>query len=149
MIVTSSDEMREFGKKVAGFLLQETSPKIVLLDGPLGAGKTELAKGIVEGLGVTELVTSPTFSIVNQYSFGDIEIYHIDLYRIQSEELHNLGIEELLEQPDAIVIVEWASLHPQLFDECCTVKLSMVEDEPSHRKLSLSGLQSGVSQWSR
>ena len=149
MIVTSSDEMREFGKEVAGFLLQETSPKIVLLDGPLGAGKTELAKGIVEGLGVTELVTSPTFSIINQYSFGDIEIYHIDLYRIQTEDLHNLGIEELLEQRDAFVIVEWASLHPQLFDECYTVKLSMVEDEPSHRKLSLSELPNGESQWFR
>ena len=138
--------MRVFGKEFAGWILREHSPNIVLLDGPLGAGKTELAKGIIEGLGISELVTSPTFSIINQYSTGNIEVYHIDLYRIESDDLFNLGIEELLEQDDAVIIVEWASLHPHLFDGHCAIEISLVEDEPLHRILSISGNAEGAIQ---
>ena len=147
MIVTSSAEMRVLGQKLAAWLLQQSSVNTVLLDGPLGAGKTELAKGIIEGLGIRELVTSPTFSIINQYSIKNIEVYHIDLYRVGEKDLLNLGIEDLLEQEDALVIVEWASLHPQLFDEHCAVEISLIDDEPLHRGINLSGTVDGTAQW--
>jgi tRNA threonylcarbamoyladenosine biosynthesis protein TsaE len=85
------------------------SPAHILLHGDLGAGKTLFAKGLAVGLGVAhpEDVTSPTFTLINEYR-GRAKIYHIDLYRIETGELEGLGLEELFDDPDAIVIIEWA-----------------------------------------
>jgi tRNA threonylcarbamoyladenosine biosynthesis protein TsaE len=79
------------------------------LEGELGAGKTLFAKGVARHYGVDpSLVVSPTFSLVNRYGGGRRVIYHLDLYRIESErELRELGIEEL-EQEDSVLVVEWA-----------------------------------------
>ncbi|MBL8215868.1 MAG: tRNA (adenosine(37)-N6)-threonylcarbamoyltransferase complex ATPase subunit type 1 TsaE [Bryobacterales bacterium] len=81
---------------------------LVYLIGDLGAGKTTLTKGIVEGLGAgrAEEVSSPTFTLIHEY--GDpVRVYHIDLYRLESaRELAGLGLEEILER-DAVVIIEW------------------------------------------
>jgi tRNA threonylcarbamoyladenosine biosynthesis protein TsaE len=82
--------------------------------GDLGSGKTEFVKGICTGLNVEDLVSSPTFTIVNHYDGandvgGDIPVYHIDLYRIESvDELHEIGLEETLLQEDAIKLIEWS-----------------------------------------
>ena len=67
------------------------------------------AKGLADGFGVNEAdeVTSPTFTLINQYS-GRVRIYHIDLYRIETGALDGLGLEEIFEDPNAAVIVEWA-----------------------------------------
>lgn len=79
---------------------------IVLLTGALGAGKTTLAKGIARGLGVTDTVTSPTYTIVSDYE-GRLRMHHIDLYRISGEEEYELlGLDELL-YADAVSLVEW------------------------------------------
>jgi tRNA threonylcarbamoyladenosine biosynthesis protein TsaE len=78
----------------------------VLLGGPLGAGKTTLAKGIALALGVTETVTSPTYTIVSDY-VGRLALHHIDLYRIAGEEdFEQLGLEELFDGP-GVSVVEW------------------------------------------
>jgi len=84
-------------------------PTHILLYGELGAGKTVFAKGLADGLGVTDVdeVSSPTFTLVNQYS-GRVKIYHIDLYRIETGALDGLGLEEIFDDPNAAVIVEWA-----------------------------------------
>ena len=86
-----------------------TTPSHILLYGDLGAGKTLFAKGLAAGFGVDDVdeVSSPTFTLVNQYS-GRIRIYHIDLYRIETGALDGLGLEEIFDDPDAAVIVEWA-----------------------------------------
>ncbi len=80
---------------------------IITLDGDLGVGKTIFSKGIAKGLGVESIVSSPTFSIINEYD-GDIKLYHLDVYRINSEdELYDIGFYEMLDE-DAILLIEWA-----------------------------------------
>ena len=84
-------------------------PVHILLYGDLGAGKTVFAKGLAAGFGVADVdeVSSPTFTLVNQYS-GPVRIYHIDLYRIETGALDGLGLEEIFDDVNAAVIVEWA-----------------------------------------
>src|SRR5882672_4475178 len=85
------------------------TPAHILLYGELGAGKTLFAKGLAAGFGVIDVdeVSSPTFTLINQYP-GRIKIYHIDLYRIQTGALDGLGLEEIFDDPNAAVIIEWA-----------------------------------------
>ncbi|MCX7869837.1 MAG: tRNA (adenosine(37)-N6)-threonylcarbamoyltransferase complex ATPase subunit type 1 TsaE, partial [Terrimicrobiaceae bacterium] len=80
---------------------------VVALDGPLGAGKTEFVKGLAEGLGSPEMVSSPTFAIAHEYSGGRHPLHHFDFYRMESlEEVLTSGFEERL--GDGVVAVEWA-----------------------------------------
>jgi tRNA threonylcarbamoyladenosine biosynthesis protein TsaE len=87
---------------------------LVAFFGELGAGKTEFIKGICEGMEVEEIVASPTYTIVNQYSGIDssgkaIRLYHIDLYRIESaDELTEIGLDEIVSDLTAIKLIEWA-----------------------------------------
>ena len=87
---------------------------VIAFYGELGAGKTEFIKGVCEGLKVEEIVSSPTYTIVNQYMGGDrrrrhIEIYHVDLYRVENAaELVEMGIYELLSDNVSIKLIEWA-----------------------------------------
>jgi tRNA threonylcarbamoyladenosine biosynthesis protein TsaE len=83
----------------------------VLLHGGLGAGKTLMTKGILDALGFDpDEVTSPSFALVNLYKTDEAEIYHIDLWRIDegSDAAFGVGLDEIVEQPNAIVIIEWA-----------------------------------------
>lgn len=89
---------------------------MVLLLGDLGAGKTTLVKGIAEGFGAAraEDVTSPTFTLIHEYRGPDITLYHIDLYRIDTErELETLALDDLL-APNCILLVEWGEKFPRL-----------------------------------
>jgi len=103
--VSSEEEMIELGRSLAR---QWPRTGVVLLIGNLGAGKTTLAKGIVEGLGVerAENVSSPTFPLIHEY--GDpVEVYHVDLYRLETaKEVASLGLDEIFARP-ALVLIEW------------------------------------------
>ena len=80
----------------------------VALRGPLGAGKTVLVKGLAEGLGMTDIVTSPTFTFVNEYGAGERRLTHADLYRIESEDdLESIGWSDVVLEAD-VLAVEWA-----------------------------------------
>ncbi len=101
----SAAETSGVGAKVAAML---QAPAVVMLIGDLGSGKTTLAKGIVQALGVAppEEVLSPTFSLVHQYE-GTPKVYHLDLYRLDTlPELETLGLEDIWEER-AIVLIEW------------------------------------------
>jgi tRNA threonylcarbamoyladenosine biosynthesis protein TsaE len=99
----SADETRALGARLAAVL---RPGDVVVLTGDLGAGKTVLAKGIAEGLGVSEPVVSPTFTIVREYE-GDIPLQHLDVYRLDHlQEVIDLGLDELLDG-HAVTVVEW------------------------------------------
>jgi tRNA threonylcarbamoyladenosine biosynthesis protein TsaE len=81
---------------------------VIGLSGDLGAGKTQLVKGIARGLGITERVHSPTFALVNIYTGGRLTLFHLDLYRLQSrQQILGAGLEEYL-TPDGVTVIEWA-----------------------------------------
>ena len=81
---------------------------VVALSGELGAGKTQLVKGLARGLGITARVHSPTFTLVNEYAGGRLKLFHLDLYRLESRgQILAAGLEEFL-QPDGVAVVEWA-----------------------------------------
>lgn len=114
---TGAEETISAGAQILASL---TPPILLILTGTLGAGKTTLVKGIAEALGAAERdeVTSPTFTLVHEYE-GErdgkaISLYHLDLYRLESErQVEQLGIDELMEE-DSIVLVEWGEKFPSI-----------------------------------
>ena len=81
---------------------------VIALSGELGAGKTQLVKGIARGLGISERVHSPTFALINIYAGGRLTLFHLDLYRLESrEQIAGAGLEEYF-QPDGVAVIEWA-----------------------------------------
>ncbi len=103
--IRSEEETAAFGRRLA----EELGPgSLVALIGDLGAGKTTLSKYIAEGLGVTEVVTSPTFTIVHEYHTGRVPLYHFDVYRLSDPaEMEELGYEEYF-FGEGVCLVEWA-----------------------------------------
>lgn len=102
----SAEETVAFGKTLTSLL---KPPKLVLLRGDLGAGKTTLVKGIAEGFHAAseEDVTSPTFTLVHEYRGPEVSIYHIDLYRVDTpRQLETLGLDDLF-GPDSLLLIEW------------------------------------------
>ena len=111
-ITNNRDETLNFAEKLAK---QIVAPKIIVLSGDLGAGKTTFSKGFAKGLGISETITSPTFTLLNEYS-GDKNLYHFDMYRLSSkEEAYELGFENYFENNDGIILVEWAENVKGLF----------------------------------
>ena len=112
--IKNEQETRSFGKKLAA----ELAPGIVIaLTGDLGTGKTALTKSIAEGLGITEVITSPTFNIVKEYYSGRIPMYHFYVYRIGDiDEMYELGYEEYF-YGNGVCIVEWADLIEDIIPE--------------------------------
>lgn len=102
----SAEETTELGRQLAA----ELKPgSVVLLRGDLGAGKTTLVKGIAEGFKAAEAgtVTSPTFTLIHEYRGPEVKLYHIDLYRIDTQrELDTLALDDLME-PKSILLIEW------------------------------------------
>ncbi|WP_418791640.1 tRNA (adenosine(37)-N6)-threonylcarbamoyltransferase complex ATPase subunit type 1 TsaE [Phosphitispora sp. TUW77] len=108
---------------------------IVCLEGDLGTGKTHFAKGIALGLDIGEHVTSPTFTIINEYE-GRLPFYHIDVYRLIAEdEAYELGLEEYL-YGGGVTLIEWPErVNGLLPDEYLMVKIIMAEDGENAREL--------------
>lgn len=104
--------------------LEAESGQVICLIGDLGVGKTVFTKGFAKGLGIDEHVTSPTFTIVNEYDDGRLPFYHFDVYRIEDpHEMEEIGFEEYLEG-DGITFIEWANMIKEIVpDECIWVTI--------------------------
>jgi len=104
-ITNSVDETIDLGKQIGASL---KGGQTVLLSGDLGAGKTHFTKGIALGMGVTEVVTSPTFAIHNVYYGTTLTLNHFDFYKVESaEEIANLGFDEIIGATDGVCVMEW------------------------------------------
>jgi tRNA threonylcarbamoyladenosine biosynthesis protein TsaE len=104
LISGSAEETISIGKKIAGFL---TPGSVIALNGSLGSGKTCLTKGIAKGLGINENITSPTYTIISEYS-GETTLYHIDVYRLKNnEDFENIGGSEII-NGSGISVIEWS-----------------------------------------
>jgi len=138
-VTVSEEETRAWGDRLAGLL----SPgDLVLVTGELGTGKTRLVQGIARGLGISEKVTSPTFALIREYR-GRLPLYHIDLYRLEREELSSLGLEEYLES-EGVTCVEWgekvmAGPGSAPIPEFITVELDWLGEEQRRLRLRAFG----------
>ena len=128
MIIThSAEETRALGKRLAQLL---RAGDVVLLQGDLGAGKSELARGVARGLHISGPVPSPSFTILNAYDEGDIPLYHFDWYRIHDpDEIAQMGMEEQL-GGDGIALIEWSDRAKEFLPERnLTILIRAVDDE--------------------
>jgi len=134
-VTHSAEETIELGRKLASKL---APPKLVLLRGQLGAGKTTLVKGIAEEFhaAAQEEVTSPTFTLIHEYRGPRVNIFHIDLYRIDSQrELETLGLEDLYGENN-LLLIEWGEKFPQ-FQRERDVEIAIERIGESDRKFRL------------
>lgn len=112
LITNSANDTIEFGKSVARAVEKGA---VISLVGDLGAGKTTFTKGVARGLGIMDNVTSPTFTILNEYVGEEKRLYHFDFYRIEDEsELVELGFEDYFPSADGLTIVEWVEKAPSV-----------------------------------
>ncbi len=132
----SAEETIAFGRTLAELL---APPKLVLLRGDLGAGKTTLVKGIAAAFEAAEEedVTSPTFTLVHEYRGPRANLYHIDLYRIDTQrELETLGLDDLRTE-NSILLIEWGEKFPRFVSER-DVEISLERDGESGRRIKVS-----------
>jgi tRNA threonylcarbamoyladenosine biosynthesis protein TsaE len=133
----SAEETIAFGRTLAELL---APPKLVLLRGDLGAGKTTLVKGIAAAFAAAaeEDVTSPTFTLVHEYGGPRAKLYHIDLYRVDTQrELDTLALDDL-RSDDSILLIEWGEKFPRLVRER-DVEISLERDGETRRKIQVLG----------
>ncbi|MPM15971.1 tRNA threonylcarbamoyladenosine biosynthesis protein TsaE [bioreactor metagenome] len=118
MIYRSESELET--ERLAEALAKTLTPgAVVAFTGDLGAGKTAFVRGMARGLGIAQRVTSPTFTIVNEYEGGRLPLFHFDLYRLSGEdELFEIGWEDYLRR-GGVCAVEWSEVAPELLEEGC------------------------------
>lgn len=101
---------------------------VICLDGELGSGKTVFVKGFAKALGITETVTSPTFSLVKEYPDGELPLFHMDVYRLDDSKV-DFGLDDYLNQ-DGVCIIEWPEMiEEQLPEERLDIKFKVIDDE--------------------
>ncbi len=130
-IEITEEQLGSFTKE---YLLDLPVPSVVGFQGSLGAGKTTIIKKIIENLGIKEVVTSPTFNIVRNYNNENLDVYHVDLYRISSiHEFNDLDLP--LFKEDTLFFIEWSDLLPAAnLDNWRLIKIEVIDEDT--RKIS-------------
>ncbi len=131
-LVLDEDELRQWGIR---FGQAAVAPLVVTLNGDLGAGKTTLAQAICAGYGVSDAVTSPTYALVQEYLSPRSVVYHIDLYRLESEkQLTNIGWDEIV-SGNGLVIIEWPERAGKRLPPHVPIALEYEPGDPTRRIL--------------
>ena len=135
MFIENLPETLNFGERLSHKLNPQS---IVLLQGPIGAGKTSFVKGIAKGLGISEDITSPTFALSHHYYSGKIPLFHLDLYRLENissvKEVFFNEEEEAI-QNKAIIVVEWPELIEPLIKNFWKIEISYAIDYGRHYEI--------------
>ena len=132
----SAEETIAFGRSLAETL---APPKLVVLRGVLGSGKTTLVKGIAEAFDAAseEDVTSPTFTLVHEYRSPRVNVYHIDLYRVDTQrELETLGLDDLIAE-NSVLLIEWGEKFPR-FQRERDVEIVLERVGESERRIQIT-----------
>jgi len=135
-ITHSAEETTELGRRLAAEL---APPRLVVLSGDLGAGKTTLIKGIAEGFqaAAQENVTSPTFTLIHEYRGAGVNLYHVDLYRVDTQrELDTLGLDDLFDE-NSVVLIEWGEKFARFLREC-DVEITIERLGENDRKIKIA-----------
>ena len=133
-ITHSAEETEALGERLAQTL---TGGEVVAYFGELGAGKTAFTRGLARGLGISMRVTSPTYTIVNEYSGGRLPLFHFDMYRLgSSEELFDIGWEDYLVR-GGVVAVEWSENVKDALDGAITVRIEKTAAD--ERRITIEG----------
>ena len=124
---TSPDMTLRLGKAIGG---KVNPPAVIALDGDLGAGKTLLTRGIAQGAGITSPVSSPTFTIVNEYEGGRYPVYHFDTYRLaDSEDFEAAGLDEYFGY-EGLCVIEWSNIIDDILPEdTLRIRIEGVSDQ--------------------
>ena len=132
----SADETQALGQKLASRL---APGDVIAYFGDLGAGKTAFTRGLAQGLGITGPVTSPTYTIVNEYLSGRIPLFHFDMYRLSSsDELFDIGWEDYLSR-GGVCAVEWSENVKDALQDAIRVTIEKDADEPDTRHITITG----------
>jgi tRNA threonylcarbamoyladenosine biosynthesis protein TsaE len=131
-----AEETVALGRELAPTL---KSARMVILRGDLGAGKTTLVKGIAEGLQAAskDEVTSPTFTLIHQFRGPEVNLFHVDLYRVDTaRELDTLGLDELFAEDGNLVLLEWGEKFPRFVQEC-DVEIAIERQGDQQREITV------------
>ena len=132
----SADETQALGQKLASRL---APGDVIAYFGDLGAGKTAFTRGLAQGLGITDPVTSPTYTIVNEYLSGRIPLFHFDMYRLSSsDELFDIGWEDYRSRV-GVCAVEWSENVEDALQDAIRVTIEKDADEPDTRHITITG----------
>ncbi|WP_288602542.1 tRNA (adenosine(37)-N6)-threonylcarbamoyltransferase complex ATPase subunit type 1 TsaE [uncultured Treponema sp.] len=125
-ITHSAQETVDLGEKIGSLL---KSGDVIAMTGTLAAGKTTITKGIAKALGITDVVTSPTFCLISEYEGTKMPLYHMDVYRLDGpEDFINLGVEDMLDG-DGVCIVEWSEkVSSELPKRTIKIEITTLED---------------------
>ena len=133
-ITHSPEETEQLGAALGRKLNPGT---ILAYEGDLGAGKTAFTRGLARGLGAKDMVTSPTYTIVNEYLSGRIPLFHFDMYRLaSSDDLWDIGWEDYLER-GGVCAVEWSENTPEAMEDAIRVRIEKTGDES--RRITIEG----------
>ena len=135
-LTTSAAETEALGARLAAAL---RPGDVIAFRGGLGAGKTAFTRGLARGLGIVSPVTSPTYTIVNEYPDGRLPLFHFDMYRLRdADELFDLGWEDYLDR-GGVCAVEWSENVWEALEDPITVTIDRVPGEEDSRRVAITG----------
>ena len=136
--MTYTTHCPEETEQIGALLAQKLTPgTVIAFEGDLGAGKTAFTRGLAKGLGCTEQVTSPTYTIVNEYISGKMPLFHFDMYRLKSaDDLFDIGWEDYLER-GGVCAVEWSENVAEAME--APIRVSICKTGENSRTITISG----------